>query len=70
MVQGLGFWRVERVEGLGVSRRKPGQKTIYWIAGMSQDEVARSPFAEKLVAEVGFWGIMVQGLGCSTCSKV
>ncbi|WIA23790.1 hypothetical protein OEZ85_013471 [Tetradesmus obliquus] len=34
-----------------VSRMKPGQKTIYWIAGMSQDEVARSPFAEKLVAE-------------------
>nr|QBB20008.1 heat shock protein hsp90B [Ettlia sp. YC001] len=34
-----------------VSRVKPGQKTIYWIAGLSQDEVARSPFAEKLVAE-------------------
>jgi hypothetical protein len=31
---------------------KPGQKTIYWIAGMSQEEVARSPFAEKPVAEV------------------
>jgi HSP90 family molecular chaperone len=31
---------------------KPGQKTIYCIAGMSQEEVARSPFAEKLVAEV------------------
>jgi HSP90 family molecular chaperone len=35
-----------------ISRVKSGQKTIYWIAGMSQDEVARSPFAEKLVAEV------------------
>jgi HSP90 family molecular chaperone len=39
-------------EWLGFARMKPGQKTIYWIAGMSQDEVARSPFAEKLVAEV------------------
>jgi HSP90 family molecular chaperone len=37
---------------LKISRMKPGQKTIYWIAGMSQEEVARSPFAEKLVAEV------------------
>lgn len=35
-----------------VSRLQPGQKSIYWIAGMSQDEVAASPFAEKLVAEV------------------
>ncbi|KAF6264589.1 Hsp90 protein-domain-containing protein [Scenedesmus sp. NREL 46B-D3] len=34
-----------------VSRMRPGQKAIYWIAGMSQEEVARSPFAEKLVAE-------------------
>lgn len=34
-----------------VSRLQPGQKAIYWIAGMSQDEVAASPFAEKLVAE-------------------
>eukprot|EP00878_Enallax_costatus_P000207 GHUV01000266.1.p1 GENE.GHUV01000266.1~~GHUV01000266.1.p1 ORF type:complete len:827 (+),score=175.61 GHUV01000266.1:179-2659(+) len=34
-----------------VSRMKPNQKTIYWIAGLSQDEVARSPFAEKLVAD-------------------
>jgi hypothetical protein len=32
---------------------QPGQKSIYWIAGMNQDEVAASPFAEKLVAEVG-----------------
>eukprot|EP00882_Tetradesmus_deserticola_P010868 GHRQ01011487.1.p2 GENE.GHRQ01011487.1~~GHRQ01011487.1.p2 ORF type:complete len:263 (+),score=161.76 GHRQ01011487.1:301-1089(+) len=30
---------------------KDGQKSIYWIAGMSQQEVAHSPFAEKLVAE-------------------
>jgi hypothetical protein len=37
-----------------VSRMKPGQKTIFWIAGLSQEEVARSPFAEKLVAEVRF----------------
>jgi HSP90 family molecular chaperone len=36
-----------------VSRMKPGQKIIYWIAGMSQEEVKKSPFAEKLVAEVG-----------------
>lgn len=36
-----------------VSRMKPGQKTIYWIGGFSQEEVAHSPFAEKLVAEVG-----------------
>jgi hypothetical protein len=35
-----------------VSRLQPGQKAIYWIAGMSQAEVSRSPFAEKLVAEV------------------
>jgi hypothetical protein len=31
---------------------KPGQKTIYWSAGLSQDEVELSPFAEMLVAEV------------------
>ena len=35
-----------------VARLQPGQKSIYWIAGMTQDEVAASPFAEKLVAEV------------------
>jgi HSP90 family molecular chaperone len=35
-----------------VSRLQPGQKSIYWIAGMNQEEVAGSPFAEKLVAEV------------------
>eukprot|EP00879_Flechtneria_rotunda_P019160 GHRR01020115.1.p1 GENE.GHRR01020115.1~~GHRR01020115.1.p1 ORF type:complete len:360 (+),score=145.88 GHRR01020115.1:309-1388(+) len=34
-----------------VSRVKPGQKSIYWMAGLSQQEVALSPFAEKLVAE-------------------
>lgn len=34
-----------------VSRMQPGQKSIYWIAGMNQEEVAGSPFAEKLVAE-------------------
>jgi len=36
-----------------ISRMQPGQKSIYWIAGMNQEEVAASPFAEKLVAEVG-----------------
>lgn len=34
-----------------ISRMQPGQKSIYWIAGMNQEEVAASPFAEKLVAE-------------------
>jgi len=34
-----------------VSRLQPGQKSVYWMAGMNQEEVASSPFAEKLVAE-------------------
>jgi HSP90 family molecular chaperone len=47
-----------------VSRMQPGQKSIYWIAGMNQEEVAGSPFAEKLVAEVraaGAAGLAVLG---------
>ncbi|KAF8060354.1 HSP90B1 [Scenedesmus sp. PABB004] len=34
-----------------VSRMRPGQKAIYWIGGASQEEVAASPFAEKLVEQ-------------------
>jgi heat shock protein beta len=34
-----------------VSRMKEGQKTIYYLAGTSQSELAKSPFVEQLVAK-------------------
>jgi hypothetical protein len=32
-----------------VSRMKPGQKQIYFISGESKDQLAQSPFVEKLL---------------------
>jgi heat shock protein 90kDa beta len=35
-----------------VSRMPPGQKAIYWLSGRTKEEIKRSPFVEKLLAEV------------------
>lgn len=32
-----------------VSRMKPGQKQIYFISGESKEQLAQSPFVEKLL---------------------
>lgn len=34
-----------------ISRMKEGQKDIYYLAGASKDEVAKSPFLERLLAK-------------------
>lgn len=44
-----------------ISRMKEDQKQIYFIAGSSKEEVAKSPFLEKLVKKVG-------GLQAMCCS--
>ncbi len=36
-----------------VSRMKAGQKDIYYLAGNSKEEVAKSPFVEQLLRKVG-----------------